>query len=320
MTTDAPPRLALGLANLRKSYATGMLGRQRKVALEGLTLDVPAGEIFGCLGPNGSGKTTTLRIIMGLCRADAGSVSVLGLPHADPAWRARVGYVPEQPYLYDHLTCREYLDYLGRLLGLPKALRHERVEALIDRVGLRSAADQRLRGFSKGMQQRTALAQALLGEPELIFLDEPMSGLDPMGRHLVRELITDLRRQGRTVFFSTHILSDAESLCDRVALLRLGRLLAVGPLSEILPVQVAHLEMLVTGVTAEALRGFPTEVVLRDALGERLRLNLPEAHLGRAVVAVEQAGGHVLQVHPVRQSLEEYFVKEMGKEASGDLA
>ncbi len=302
---------ALVIRGLRKSYPHGLLGRQRKVALEGLDLEVPRGTIFGCLGPNGSGKTTTLRVVLGLCRPDAGTVSVLGCMGRDPAWRARVGYLPEQPYVYDYLTCREYLDYIGRLHGLSVAERGRRSEALLTRVDLRAAADQRMRTYSKGMQQRAALAQALMGDPELVFLDEPMSGLDPLGRRLVRELILDLRREGRTVFFSTHILADAETLCDQVALLSQGRLLAVGALDKILQVEVEHLDLLVTGVSPAQLSGLPEGCRLVHDLRERLGFAIPERHLGAAIALVERSGGKVLHVQPVRQSLEDYFVREL---------
>lgn len=302
---------ALSVTGLRKTYPHGFLGRRRKVALEGLDLAVPRGAIFGCLGPNGSGKTTTLRIVLGLCRPDAGRVSVLGHASEDAAWRRRVGYLPEQPYVYDYLTCREYLDYVGRLHGLQVSERRRRAEGLLARVDLLAAADQRMRTYSKGMQQRAALAQALMGDPELVFLDEPMSGLDPLGRRLVRELILDLRREGRTVFFSTHILADAETLCDQVALLSRGRLLAVGALDAILKVQVEHLDMLVTGVAREQLEALPEGSRLVHDLGERLSLAVPERSLGQAVTLVERLGGKVLHVQPVRQSLEDYFVREV---------
>jgi ABC-2 type transport system ATP-binding protein len=222
-----------------------------------------------------------------------------------------VGYLPEQPYVYDYLTCREYLDYVGRLHGLASVERSRRAEALLTRVDLRAAADQRMRTYSKGMQQRAALAQALMGDPELVFLDEPMSGLDPLGRRLVRELILDLRREGRTVFFSTHILGDAETLCDQVALLSRGRLLAVGALDAILQVEVEHHDVLVTGVNREQLRALPEGCRLVHDLGERLSLAVPEQLLARALALVADAGGKVLHVQPVRQSLEDYFVREV---------
>jgi len=305
------PEPAVVTSGLSKSYRIGFLARRRRVALEPLDLTVGRGEIFGYLGPNGSGKTTTLKILMGLMSADSGTASILGTPLADRSWTRRVGFLPEHPYLYDYLTAEEYLEYSGRLFGMPRFLRKERIRELLERVGLLRSAGLSLRRFSKGMVQRAGLAQALINDPELVLLDEPMSGLDPLGRRLVRNIILELKEQGKTVFFSTHILSDAETLCDRVALLRSGRLVAVGGLQEILKVDVAHLEVLVTGVDEHTVSQFPTQVRFKP-VGERLCLEVPEAALGVIITAVEGAGGRILAVQPVRQSLEEYFVREMG--------
>jgi ABC-2 type transport system ATP-binding protein len=288
-----------------------MLHRGRRSALEELTLSVPRGEVFGYLGPNGAGKTTTLKLLLGLLRADRGSARVLGVPHTERAWRYRAGYLPENPYLYDYLTPQEYLDYAGRLFGMPASERRERSAQLLCRVGLAESARVPMRRFSKGMLQRAGLAQALLNDPELVFLDEPMSGLDPIGRHMVKEVILDLRSRGRTVFFSTHILSDAESLCDRVGLLRAGRLVTVGRLDDILRIDVSYLEVLVSGVDAallERLGGLKA----KRALGERWILEVEEKSLGPGISAVQGAGGRILSVQPVRESLEDYFIREMG--------
>jgi len=293
-----------------------VLHRGRRSALEELTLSVPRGEVFGYLGPNGAGKTTTLKLLLGLLRADRGSARVLGVPHTERAWRYRAGYLPENPYLYDYLTPQEYLDYAGRLFGMPAPERRERSAQLLHRVGLAESARVPMRRFSKGMLQRAGLAQALLNDPELVFLDEPMSGLDPIGRHMVKEVILDLRSRGRTVFFSTHILSDAESLCDRVGLLRAGRLVTVGRLDDILRIDVSHLEVLVSGVDAgllERLRGLKR----KRALGERWSLEVEEKSLGLVVSTVQEAGGRILSVQPVRESLEDYFMREMGAPPGG---
>ena len=311
MSTPVAGAPALETSGLSKSYPTGVLHRGRRSALEELTLSVPRGEVFGYLGPNGAGKTTTLKLLLGLLRADRGSARVLGVPHTERAWRYRAGYLPENPYLYDYLTPQEYLDYAGRLFGMPASERRERSAELLRRVGLAESARVPMRRFSKGMLQRAGLAQALLNDPELVFLDEPMSGLDPFGRHMVKEVILDLRSQGRTVFFSTHILSDAESLCDRVGLLRAGRLVTVGRLDDILRIDVSHLEVLVSGVDAallERLRGLKG----KRALGERSILEVEEKSLGPVISAVQEAGGRILSVQPVRESLEDYFIREMG--------
>jgi ABC-2 type transport system ATP-binding protein len=305
---------ALFLRGLEKSYPTGHIRQRRRPVLHGLTFGVARGEVFGYLGPNGSGKTTTLKILTGLLFPDAGEVRVLGHPLADRAWRFRVGFLPEHPYLYDYLTPREYLDYVGRLFGLSAAARKERAARLLALVGLERSADVAVRRFSKGMVQRAGLAQALVNDPELVILDEPMSGLDPLGRRLVRNVILDLKRAGKTVLFSTHILPDAETLCDRVAVLRAGRLLDVGRLADILDLKVAHMEVLVSGLDPAGLSG--GDVLVHQPLGERHRLEVDERALGRVILEVERRGGRILGVQPVRQSLEDYFFKEMGGSAA----
>jgi ABC-2 type transport system ATP-binding protein len=301
---------AVSFSRLTKSYRVGHVFQKRKTVLHELTFEVERGEIFGYLGPNGSGKTTTLKVLNGLLFADSGEVRVLGLPHADRSWRRRAGYLPEHPYLYDYLTAREYLDYVGRLFGMPRKSRADRAAELLRLVGLERSADVALRRFSKGMVQRAGLAQALMNDPELVVLDEPMSGLDPLGRRLVRDIILALKKQGKTILFSTHILSDAETLCDRIAILRAGRLVDVGRLADILTLDVAHMEVLVSGVDPArlALEGVHDS----HPLGERHRLHVDEKALGSVVRGLEQAGGRILSVQPVRQSLEDFFFQEMG--------
>ncbi|PYQ49402.1 MAG: ABC transporter [Acidobacteria bacterium] len=278
MADPADESAALRIEGLSKSYRVGHLRPRRKPALHDLSLSVPRGEVFGYLGPNGSGKTTTLKVLMGLAFADAGAAWLLGRPLRDPRCRERVGYLPENPYLYDYLTPAEYLDYVGRLFGMAKAARVSRTRE---------------------------------NSPELVFLDEPMSGLDPIGRRMVREIILDLRGKGSTVVFSTHILSDAETLCDRVALLRAGRLVAVGRLDEILQIDVSHMEVLVSRLDPERAAKLPGDPRRRRAMGERWVLQVSESELGALVGAVEEAGGRILSVQPVRQSLEDFFFQEM---------
>src|SRR5512147_124790 len=218
--TPSPPSPAVDIRGLSKSYRTGHVIQGRRPALLDLTLQVHRGEILGYVGPNGSGKTTTLKLLIGLLKPDRGEAFVLGEPSASRAWRFRAGYLPEHPYLYDYLTPAEYLDYVGRLFGLDAAKRRARTRELLALVGLERSASVPMRKFSKGMVQRAGLAQALVNDPELVILDEPMSGLDPIGRRLVRQIIVDQHQAGKTVLFSTHILADAETLCDRVAVLR----------------------------------------------------------------------------------------------------
>jgi ABC-2 type transport system ATP-binding protein len=310
--TETSSASAVSITGLQKSYRIGHIFQQRKPVLHGLTFDVQRGEVFGYLGPNGSGKTTTLKILNGLLFPDAGEVRVLGRALSDRAWRFKAGYLPEHPYLYDYLTVREYLDYVGRLFGLAAPVRSERTRRLLALVGLERSADLALRRFSKGMVQRAGLAQALVNDPELVILDEPMSGLDPIGRRLVRNIILDLKKAGKTILFSTHILTDAETLCDRVGVLRAGHLVDVGRLADILRLDVAHMEILMSGVdparlSVPGLHGYHT-------VGERHRLEVDEKALGAAIRAIEEAGGSILGVQPVRQSLEDYFFKEMGGE------
>jgi len=307
----------LAIEKLRKSYPIGFLHRRRRLVLDDLSLAVERGEVFGYLGPNGSGKTTTLKVLMGLVFADAGRITILGRPLEDPGWRTRIGYLPENPYFYDYLTAREYLDYVGRLFDLPAGVRQARADDLLKRVGLRKAGDLAVRRFSKGMLQRLGIAQALVNDPEVVFLDEPMSGLDPIGRHLVRNLILELKQSGKTVFFSTHILPDAETLCDRVALLRAGRLVDVGRLDQILKLDVRHVEVLVSGLDGPGIEGLPG-VESSVALGDRWRLQVKEPSVGAVVRSVEEKRGHVLSVQPVRQSLEDFFFKEMGGAEAGE--
>jgi ABC-2 type transport system ATP-binding protein len=310
---SGPADCALRIRGLAKAYKVGHLRPRLRPALRGLHLEVLRGEVFGYLGPNGSGKTTTLKILMGLVFPDAGDAEVFGFPLADRRWRYRAGYLPEHPYFYDYLTPREYLDYVGSLFGQPRPERRRRANELLERVGLAHAGDLAMRRFSKGMVQRAGLAQALMNDPELVVLDEPMSGLDPVGRRMVRDLIVELKRAGKTVFFSTHVLSDAEALCDRVALLRGGELARVGDLAGILGSDVSHMEVLVAGLGPGAVAGLAPLLRATHALGERWRLEAGEESLGSVVKAVEQAGGRILSIQPVRQSLEDYFIKEMGE-------
>jgi ABC-2 type transport system ATP-binding protein len=299
---------AILIEELTKDYSVGFWRRRPYRALDRLSLAIEPGEIFGFLGPNGAGKTTTLKLLMQLIFPTSGHAQILGRPIGDVAVRHRIGYLPENPYFYDYLTAEELLTYFAQLLDVPAADRRRRVSDLLDRVGIGRERRFQMRKFSKGMIQRVGIAQALLNEPDVIFLDEPMSGLDPLGRRRVRDIILELRAAGKTVFFSTHILSDAEALCDEVAVLRAGELLKVGRLSDILQVDVSHMEVLVSGVDPASL---PGSVHARQAVGERWRLEIASGDLGAVITSTEKAGGRVLSVQPIRQSLEDYFVQAM---------
>ncbi len=303
----------LEVQDLRKTFTRGF-SRRKTEAVRGISFKVDRGQIFGFLGPNGAGKTTTIKILMGLIFPTAGTASVLGAPAGNRQAKARVGYLPENPYFYDYLSAPELLDMVGRIHGLDRAARRRRSTELIERVGLGHAGKRPLRSFSKGMLQRAGLAQALMGDPELVVLDEPMSGLDPIGRKEVRDLIFELRDAGKTVFFCTHILADASMLCDRVGIIVKGELKDVGPLGELLSPKVQSVDVVwqPPSEDAEAIR-----TALREQAGnhetrsegEVMRTDDPDA-ANAFVAAVVQRGGTVLSVHPHRQSLEELFVHE----------
>src|SRR5256714_2031913 len=223
---------ALEIQGLAKSYPVGFWRKTFKPALQPLQLTVNEGETFGFLGPNGAGKTTTLKLLMGIIFPSAGSAQILGHHFHDPEVKRQIGFLPEQPYFYDYLSAPELLDYYAQLSGVSPEDRSQRIPALLERVGLADVGKMQLRKFSKGMLQRVGIAQAIIHDPKIVFLDEPMSGLDPVGRHDVRELIQQLKDQGKTIFFSTHILSDAEALCDRVGIIHKGELRGVGVVND----------------------------------------------------------------------------------------
>src|SRR5215470_14585528 len=222
------PSPAIEIERLSKEYPYGFLNLKKRKSLDDLTMQVEAGEIFGFLGPNGAGKSTTIKLLMRLIFPTTGTARILGKPIGDVSMHRDIGYLPEQPYFYDYLTATELLDYFARFHNLTVSDRRERVQRLLKKVGLETAKKIQLRKYSKGMLQRVGLAQAILHDPQVVVLDEPMSGLDPLGRREVRDMILELKKQGRTVLFSTHILSDAEMLCDRVGVIVGGKLRGVG--------------------------------------------------------------------------------------------
>ncbi len=301
--------LAIECVGLRKVYLSGFL-RRPFVGLEGLDLAVPRGEIFGFVGPNGAGKTTTIKILMGLQSATAGRATLLGVDCTLPRSKERVGFMPERPYFYEHLTAREFLRFYGQLFDLDDATLRRRIPQLLERVRLAEFADVPLRSFSKGMLQRAGLAQALINDPALLVLDEPMSGLDPMGRMLIRDIIFEEREAGRTVFFSSHILADVELICDRVAILARGRLRGLGTVQELVGATVAHVDC---AFRVPGPLDLPGETFRRE--GEVVQVRLPPDRVDEAIDRVRAAGGSVLQVTPGRRSLEEVLVELVGDEA-----
>ncbi|HJR77986.1 MAG TPA: ABC transporter ATP-binding protein [Nitrospiraceae bacterium] len=300
------------IEDLNKSYASGWPGRPPFVALDGLSLTVRRGEIFGFLGPNGAGKTTTLKILMGLVRATGGTACLLGQPVGDVETRRRIGFLPESPYFYDYLTAEEFLGFYGQLAGLSRAVIAQRVTDLLSLVGLADARTRQLRKFSKGMLQRIGLAQALIHDPELVILDEPMTGLDPVGRKQVRDLILSLRDRGKTIFFSTHILHDVEMICDRVGIVMKGRLLASGRVEDL--VRQDHtqsVEIVCQQVNAEGnalIRSMATRVLQQ---GQQCLIVLPSSDVVDAMVGeIRRQGGRLISVTPHKASLEDLFFQE----------
>lgn len=305
---SAPP--IIQVESLQKTFVRGFW-RRRTQAVRGISFAVEPGQVFGFLGPNGAGKTTTIKILMGLIFPTSGSAKVLGKTAGDRAVQEQVGYLPENPYFYDHLTVRELLHMVGRLHGLDRAAREREADRLIERVGLGHAAKRPLRAYSKGMLQRAGLAQALVGDPQLVVMDEPMSGLDPIGRKEVRDLMFELRKRGKTVFFSTHILSDASVLCDRVAIIVRGELRDVGPLGELLSPRVHSVDVLWRAPDPEVearLTQLPGrhETTSEGRVMEASSQEEADAFLSELV----RAGGTILHVTPHRQTLEELFVSE----------
>ncbi|MGH9880709.1 MAG: ABC transporter ATP-binding protein, partial [Pyrinomonadaceae bacterium] len=301
--------------NLTKDYDVGFWRKRKVRALEDLSLHINEGEIFGFLGANGAGKTTTLKLLMRLIFPTSGTARILGRDISDVSMHSSIGYLPENPYFYDYLTAREFLDYCGQLFGYGQTERRKRAAELLARVNLDEKRwDVQLRKFSKGMLQRVGLAQALINDPVVVFLDEPMSGLDPVGRREVRDLIASLRQDGKTVFMCSHILSDIEVLCDRVAILKRGRLAQVGYLDELRQRagDANQVEVLATGTDIETLRlHLPASVnnlqLSQTASGLRVELQ-DERRVDEVLAALRTAGGKLVSVLPLRQSLEELFL------------
>jgi ABC-2 type transport system ATP-binding protein len=297
-----------------KDFRPGFGLRRRRV-LHAISFGVQEGEIFGFVGPNGAGKTTTLKLLMGLIRPTAGRASVLGHDVSETEFRRHVGFLPENPYFYDYLSGRETLHFYARLCGVPRRQRAARVDALLSWVGLSQAADARLRTYSKGMQQRVGIAQALVHDPKVVFLDEPMSGLDPIGRAEIRDLILRLRGEGKTVFMNTHILSDVETLCDRVAIIARGRIRHEGPIGDFLAAGSHETDLVVSGLSPEAAQELEERVGARHrSLADRIEVRVPEKAVAEALRVALAAGAEIVSVTPHRESLERFFLSAVEEE------
>jgi len=304
---------AIKTEGLTKHYLVGFWRPRPYVALNSLSLSVAKGEVFGFLGPNGAGKTTTLKLLMQLIYPTSGHAEILGSPVGDVAVRHKIGYLPENPYFYDNLTAEELLVYFARIFGCAAREGRARASRLLDEVGIGAERRFQLRKFSKGMIQRVGIAQALINEPEVVFLDEPMSGLDPLGRRDVRELILRLRDRGCTVFFSSHVLSDAEALCSRVAILAKGRLAAMGSLDELTAFRARGWELVVSGLREEALARAKARIAHATPLGDgRFSLELPLSTAPEQIIQdLVAAGARIVSLNPLRGTLEDFFVEQV---------
>lgn len=285
------------------------------MALEKLNLVVEQGETFGYLGPNGAGKTTTLKILLGIIQPDSGYATILDHPIDDVSLKSKIGFLPEQPYFYDYLTGKELLEFYAHFFSLGRSERKRRIADLLEMVSLIGAEKMALRKYSKGMLQRIGIAQALINDPEIIFLDEPLSGLDPLGRKEVRDIVLRLKGEGKTIFFCSHILPDVEMICDRIGILNKGRLIAVGNLDELLQLEAKGIEIEFSGVSEEGMKRIKKEAVRYLEQAQRKQITLDEENKVMSTIKlIDQYGGKVLNVIPHRRSLEEIFVSSLGSE------
>jgi len=310
---------AIRTRELTKDYHVGFWRPRPYRALDRLSIDVAPGDVFGFLGPNGAGKTTTLKLLMQLVFPTSGEAEILGRPAGDVGVRRRIGYLPENPYFYDHLTAEELLGYYGQLFGMPPAERRRRISATLDRLGVFAERRLALRKFSKGMLQRVGLAQAVLNDPEVLFLDEPMSGLDPLGRRDVRALMLEMRDQGRTIFFSSHILSDAEALCSQVAIVASGRLAAAGRLTDLQEFAVKGWELVMAGVPPASLERLRARAVrVHTIADDHYVIELPPDGAPEELLReLAGAGAKLISLNPLRETLEDVFVRRVAEVGEG---
>jgi ABC-2 type transport system ATP-binding protein len=297
---------AIRIENLEKAFRLGFIPKTKEI-LKGITFSVREGEIFGYLGPNGAGKTTTIKCLLGLIFPDKGTIEIFGQPHLSARARQSLGFLPENPYFYDYLTAREFLEFYADLFGLSRREKDGRIAALLKLVGLERAAGLQLRKFSRGMLQRIGLAQALVNDPKLVILDEPLGGLDPLGRKEIRDIIMRFKREGKTVFFTSHILQDIEMICDRVAIIVGGRVVKQGTLRDLVSEKVIFTEMTVAGLPAETFSGLGESVSVQ---GERVLLRVyDEKRVGDILDLVRENKGKLVSLSPRTETLEDIFVE-----------
>jgi len=296
----------LEIDNLFKAFKVGFIPKKREI-LKGVSLSVAAGEIFGYLGPNGAGKTTTLKCVLGLIFPDRGKVQIFGHPPDSAVGKERLGYLPENPYFYDYLTAAEFLDFYARLFGLRKKEKDEKIAALLRLVGMEKVRDLQLRKFSRGMLQRVGLAQALINDPALLFLDEPLGGLDPLGRKELRDIIVRLKQEGRTIFLCSHILQDIEMICDRVAIIVGGRIISQGALQSLISEKVLFTEVTLSGIDPADLVDLGEPV---STLGDRILLKIvQEDNIENLMALVHERKGRIHSLVPRTETLEDIFVE-----------
>ena len=307
-------KVVIKTENLTKVFRIGFRGR-RVTALSNLNLEVKEGEIFGFLGPNGAGKTTTIKILMGLIYPTSGKAWLFDKELGDVDVKMRIGFLPEQPYFYDYLTSEEFLRFYGQIFGVTGRELEIRIKTLLEMVGLKGAADLQLRKYSKGMLQRIGIAQALINHPDLIVLDEPMSGLDPIGRKEIRDIILRLKDEGKTIFFSTHIIPDVEMICDRVGIVMGGELLNVGRLNDIIDARIKHIEIIASGLNKETLIHMKAMGVIIYDTSDQVSIKwMDENRLDSILEMIRSGTGRIISVIPHRETLEEHFIKKIGEE------
>ncbi|QDZ40906.1 ABC transporter ATP-binding protein [Euhalothece natronophila Z-M001] len=318
--TDQEQTRVVQTWDLKKVYRTGFWLNQKVESLKGCTITVYEGETFGLLGPNGAGKTTLLKILLGIVRASSGRAVLLGKPISDRAIKQRIGYLPENPYLYDYLTAWEFLQYTAGLFNISRAEQKKRIPQLIDTVGIdrKTAKKKQLRQYSKGMLQRIGMAQALINNPEVVFLDEPMSGLDPIGRYQIRQIILALKEQGKTIFFNSHVLGDVEQICDRVAILAQGEIICTGSLDELLGSKDTY-QVAGKGGNSEELEKWISHLDFADSYWHGQLIT--GGNLDKFLSAIAQMDAEILELKLARASLEEFFLQQLRlneKHKSGD--
>jgi ABC-2 type transport system ATP-binding protein len=310
------PREIVRIDDIVKDFRPGFGLRRRRV-LHGISFSVCEGEIFGFVGPNGAGKTTTLKVLMGLIKATSGEATILGHAVHETAFRRQVGFLPENPYFYGHLTGREILRFYAKLSGVGRRILVDRVASLLDWVGLSEAADIRLQTYSKGMLQRLGIAQALVHDPNVVFLDEPMSGLDPIGRVEIRDLILRLRTEGKTVFMNTHILHDVEMVCDRVAIIVKGKIRYEGVIGDLMRGGGEEVDVVVANLSPEAALEIDERFAAQlRTVGDRIEFRVSAKVVDEAISTAIDSGAGVISVSPHRVSLESFFLSAVEDGAS----